>query len=238
MSSYSTCLKSNSLSLPKTYYFLTLLMVSFFSVTQTWSCVIICISSAPAFPYNISTTIGNQWPSLYPLWSDFQPLSTFASPSQCEYSHQNSLPFITSKAQPIRDYFHTLAHVFSSAWSTTLLYHTASLLIGILVGHQGLVHLSPPWSCLWSLGIKSLFPGCEISYHFFSHYVFIFILTISNLQKSCKDSTKKISGYPSSKSLRCLHWALISLFLSLPLSHLIIIITITHIYFSELFESK
>lgn len=72
----------------------------------------------------------------------FQPLSTIAPHSHCEFFHQNSLLLTISKTQPMHDYFHTLAHVLPSAW-TTLVYHTPSLLIGILAIHQGLVHLSP-----------------------------------------------------------------------------------------------
>lgn len=123
MSFYSTRLKSNSL-----FFFTGNVLLPdlirgsiILSVTQTWNCVIILLSSvlssvlsswSPVSPYNITSTIGNQWPNLHPLGSDFQHLSTIAPPSQCEYSHQNNLLHILSWTQPTHDHVHTLAHVF------------------------------------------------------------------------------------------------------------------------------
>lgn len=107
-------------------------------------------------------------------------LSTFtiAPPTQCEYTHQNNQLLTVFKAQSLHDCFHTLAHVFSSTW-TTLSYYTPSL-VRILAIHQSLVYPSPPWTYLWSLGIKR---PQTVRYHSTSfHIVYLFILIISNLK--------------------------------------------------------
>lgn len=136
-------------------------------VTQTWNCVIIFnSSSSPASPCNITTTIGNQWPNIHPLWSDFQPLSTIAPPSQRKYFHQNSPQFVIFKTASTWP----LSHLGSR--SSLCLYHTPSLHVGILAVHQGLVHLSSPESFLWSLGIKRFIPDYEISKHALKYYSF------------------------------------------------------------------
>lgn len=66
MSSYSTYLKNKF-----TVFTRKLLLpdpasgIIMFSVTKTWNCVIYNSSSSLASPYNITTTIENQWPNLY-----------------------------------------------------------------------------------------------------------------------------------------------------------------------------
>lgn len=144
-----------------------------------WNCVIIFKSfSPPASPYMTTTIVGNQWSNLYPLYYNFQPLSTIAPPSECEFSHQNSPLLIISKACTclLSDLgscfflclaYSSLPHPISPCWNSS---HISRPELSVTSMKLSLISRNKknlPW--LWDITTLIFI-------------LFIFILTITNLE--------------------------------------------------------
>lgn len=160
--------KSNSLSLPEIYCCLAFMVLS---LLQSPRCEIVSSSSSlspPASPYMITTIVGNQWSNLYPLYYNFQPLSTIA-PIRTWIPPTKTAHL--SYPKPVHAYFQTLVHVFPlSAYSS--LPHPISPC-------WNSSHISRPELSVTSMKLsisrnKRIFPDCEISQHLFSYYLFSF----------------------------------------------------------------